>query len=99
MVLRILEFPMAWEFRGPREIPITQEFPRLKLFPPISWEMGISREFLTRGFPLNIPGIAFSTQTLHLVSGVSAVFICWWFLGGVDCFSILISSCAACDRL
>ena len=55
MVLKIREFPMAWEFPEPREISATQEFPRLKLFPPISWKMGISREFPTHGFPLSIP--------------------------------------------
>ena len=37
-----------------REIPVTREFPRLELFPPVSRETGISREFPTRGFPLNI---------------------------------------------
>ena len=33
------------------------EFPRLKLFLPISRETGISREFPARGFLLNIPAI------------------------------------------
>ena len=40
-----------------------------------------------------------STQTLHLVLGVSAVFVCWWFLGSVDCFTSLGFTCVAYDRL
>ena len=53
------EFPEIREIPEPREIPETREFPRLKLFPPVSQEMGISREFPTRGFPLNIPAMNF----------------------------------------
>ena len=45
---------MAWEFPKLREILVAQKFLRLKLFPPISRETGISREFPVRGFPLNI---------------------------------------------
>ena len=55
MASRIQEFPVAREFPEPWEIPVTWEFTRLKLFPPVSWEMGASQEFLAHGFPLNIP--------------------------------------------
>ena len=34
-----------------------REFPMFKLFPPVSRETGISREFPARGFPLNITGL------------------------------------------
>ena len=61
MALRIREFPVAREFPEPREIPITREFPRFKLFPPVSREMGISREFPARGFPLNITALVGAT--------------------------------------
>ena len=54
MASRIREFPVAWVFPEPREIHVTREFPRLKLFPPVSRETGISREFPLCGFPLNI---------------------------------------------
>ena len=57
MTLRIREFPVAREFPEPQEILVTREFPRLKLFPPISQKKGISQEFPTHGFPLNITGI------------------------------------------
>ena len=57
MASRIREFPVAREFPELREIPVTREFPRLKLFPPVSRETGISREILSRGFPLNITAI------------------------------------------
>ena len=57
MASRIWEFPVAREFPELREIPVTWEFPRLKLFPPVSRETGISREFPTRGFPLNITAL------------------------------------------
>ena len=43
---------------------LTWEFPRLKLFPPVSRETGISRGLPARGFPLNITVL---------------VFICWFW--------------------
>ena len=54
MASRIREDHMARAFPEPREIPVTWEFARLKLFPPISRETGISQEFPAHGFPLNI---------------------------------------------
>ena len=57
IALRVREFPVAWEFPEPLEIPVTREFLRLKLFPPGSRETGISREFPARGFPLNITAL------------------------------------------
>ena len=64
---------MAREFPEPREVPITREFPRLKLFPPVSRETGISREFPARGFPLNIAALAlldrvYDTVTYEILS-------------------------------
>ena len=56
MALRIRQFPMSQELPEPWEIPVTRELPRLKLFQHISQETGISREFPTHGFPLNIAG-------------------------------------------
>ena len=55
MASRKWEFLLAQELLKPQEIPVTREFLRFKLFPPISWEMKISQEFPARGFPLNIP--------------------------------------------
>ena len=52
---------MAREFPEPWEIPVTQEFPRLKLFPPVSQEMGISPELPACGFLLNIPALGEGT--------------------------------------
>ena len=45
----------VWEFPEPREVPMIRDFPKLKLFPPVSHEMEVSREFPTHGFLLNIP--------------------------------------------
>ena len=69
MVLRIREFPVAQEFREPREIPITREFSRLKLFHPVSQEMEISREFPAHGFPLNIPEPKRANEKLSPLGG------------------------------
>ena len=45
-----------------------REFPRLKLFMPISRETGISREFPVRGFPLNIAAPAsMGLAALHCI--------------------------------
>ena len=66
MALRIWEFPVAQEFPESREIPVTWEFPRLKLFPPISQEMGITREFPACGFPLNISALGEADIQVHL---------------------------------
>ena len=59
----VREFPVPREILVPqefpeiREIPETREFPRSKNFPPVSREMGNSREFPARGFPLNIAAV------------------------------------------
>ena len=52
MALRIREFPVARGFPEPRETPVAREFLRLKLFPPVSRETGISQEFPAHGFPV-----------------------------------------------
>ena len=57
MTLRIEEFCVSREFLELQKIPVTQEFPRLKLSPPIFQKMRISWEFPTCGFLLNIPAL------------------------------------------
>ena len=59
------------------EFPVAREFPRLKLFPPISRKTGISREFPTHGFPLNIPAIAVPTFKMP-VGFYQPTFKCCW---------------------
>ena len=53
---------------------LTREFPRLKFFPPVSWEMGISREFPTHGFPLNIPALSAAQSCSNTTIRASACY-------------------------